>query len=201
MSECFNDTIMIIISAFVIVDLCPDVLLSIQETYSQYHTTDKVIDPSWLISRHEKQESVTQKESITNAQNSNSSKPSGKDQDMKEISVARSNNANCERKLKSEHFIKNFKKVHVFIYTQDLGSLEGIDVAVSCENPHFTGKGGIAATLLSKGGTAYTKEHDSLQKNAPYLQFSTIISPGYNTNFKTICHAIIVPFRKPVQYL
>lgn len=179
-----------------IVDLSPDVLVAIQETYSQYITKEKVIDPFWLVSSHEKQESVTQKESLTEAQNSNSSKPPVKDQRMEKISSAKSVNANSEGNVNPDHFTKDIKKVRVFIYTQDLGSLEGVDVGVSCENPHFTGKGGIAATLLSKGGTTYANEHKALRKKAPYQQFETIISPGYNTNFKTICHIIIVAFSR-----
>lgn len=179
-----------------IVDLSPDVLVAVQETYNQYLTMDKVFDPSWLVSSHEKQESVTQKESLTDTQNSNSSKPAEKYKKMEEISIAKSINANSKGNVKSEHFTKYIKNVRVFIYTQDLGSLEGIDVAVSCENPHFTGNGGIAATLLSKGGTTYANEHNSLRKNAPYPQFKTILSPGYKTNFKTICHAIIVAFSR-----
>lgn len=179
-----------------IVDLSPDVLVAVHETYNQYLTMEKVMDPSWLVSNHEKQESVPKKKSLTDAQNSNSSKPTGKDQNMEKISSAKSVNANSEGHVNPDHFTKDIKNIRVFIYTQDLGSLEGIDVAVSCENPHFTGKGGIAATLLSKGGTTYANEHNSLRKNAPYPQFTTIISPGYNTNFKTICHAIIVAFSR-----
>lgn len=179
-----------------IVDLSLDVLVAIQKTYSQYITEENVIDPFWLVSSHEKQESITKKESLTEAQNSNSSKPAGKDQKMEKISSAKLVNANSEGNVKPDHFTKDIKNVRVFIYTQDLGSLEGIDVGVSCENPHFTGNGGIAATLLSKGGTTYANEHKSFRKNAPYPQFETIISPGYNTNFKTICHVIIVAFSR-----
>lgn len=62
-----------------IVDLSPDVLVAVQETYNQYLTMDKVIDPSWLVSSQEKQESVTQKESLTDTQKSNSSKLAEKD--------------------------------------------------------------------------------------------------------------------------
>lgn len=179
-----------------IVDLSPDVLVAVHETYNQYLTMESVMDPSWLVSNHEKQESVPKKKRLTDAQNSNSSKPTGKDQNMKKISSAKSVNANPEGNVNPDHFTKDIKNIRVFIYTQDLGSLQGIDVAVSCENPHFTGKGGIAATLLSKGGTTYANEHNNLRKNAPYPQFTTIISPGYNTNFKTICHAIIVAFSR-----
>lgn len=179
-----------------IVDLSPDVLVAVHETYNQYLTMERVMDPSWLVLNHEKQESVPKKKRLTDAHNSNSSKPTGKDQNMEKISSAKSVNANSEGHVNPDHFTKDIKKVRVFIYTQDLGSLEGIDVAVSCENPHFTGKGGIAATLLSKGGTIYANEHNSLRKNAPYPQFTTIISTGYNTNFKTICHAIIVAFSR-----
>lgn len=179
-----------------IVDLSPDVLVAVHETYNQYLTMDRVIDPYWLVSSHEKQESDTEKERLTDAQNSNSSKPTEKKQNIEKISNAKSVNANSEGNVNPDHFTKDIKNIRVFIYTQDLGSLEGIDVAVSCENPHFTGKGGIAATLLSKGGTTYANEHTNLRKNAPYPQFTTIISPGYNTNFKTICHAIIAAFSR-----
>ncbi|XP_061194322.1 uncharacterized protein LOC133202498 [Saccostrea echinata] len=177
-----------------IVDLSLDVLDLIKEKYQHYLTFKKAIDPAWLVVRyHSEGETKASRGNTASTQASKLSEKTKDDLNREQAPLSKS-----KENKNSEHSMKTTKigNVCVYIYTGDLGLLSDLDVAVSSENPHFTGKGGIAANFLSKGGKKYKEEHEKLQKGAPYPLYSILTTLGYDTKFKKICHAIIVAFSK-----
>ncbi|XP_062614148.1 protein mono-ADP-ribosyltransferase PARP14-like [Saccostrea cucullata] len=179
-----------------IVDLSMEVLELVKEKYQHYLTFKQAIDPAWLVVRYHSEEETktTQSKTTTSTQASKLSEKTQDKPNRGQASVSKpKENKNYEHPSMKSTKIGN---VSVFIYTGDIGTLSDLDVAVSSENPHFTGKGGLAATFLSKGGKKYREEHEKLQKSAPYFLYSQVMTLGYDMSFKKICHAIIVGFSK-----
>ncbi|XP_062614141.1 uncharacterized protein LOC134275875, partial [Saccostrea cucullata] len=184
-----------------IVDLSMEVLELVKEKYQHYLAFKQAIDPAWLVVRYHSEEETktTQSKTTTSTQ---ASKVSEKTQDKPNRGKASVSNPKESKNSENPSMkITKIGNVCVYIYTGDIGTLSDLDIAVSSENPYFTGKGGIASNFLSKGGKKYREEHEKLQKHAPFTLYSTKTTLGYETNFKKICHAIIVAFSKANPFL
>lgn len=171
-----------------IVDLTSDVLDLVKENYQTYLSKENTLDPKRLLAIHDREEK-TKLDKDAHTQNVCQTHTNDKSTDQIQKS-------SITGYLVKGCFTKTINNVRVYVYTHDIGFLKDIDVIVSSENPYFTGKGGIAATLLATGGEEYAKEHEKLRRTAPHTRFTTKLTPGFKTNFKGICHAVVVAFSR-----
>lgn len=179
-----------------IVDLTSEVLDLVEEKYQKYLSEENIFDPKGLLAIYdEEEETKLEKGSLNGAQTQKVPQTNTNEKNTDKIQNS-SNTGTFMQSAQSKCFKKTINNVRIHIYTHDIRCLQDIDIAVSSENPYFTGTGGIAATLLSTGGKEYAKEHDKLRRSAPFSRYSTKITPGYKTNFKEICHAVVVAFSR-----